>query len=237
MPVITGLQALRQQMEEAQKAREQMKTSDRELKLKGGEIAHIRIVTEAPDIKTGMYHSTPAVSKNGKSYRNDVYCKSPNEECELCNNEAADIKKTRSKMFMWVYLYYVLHSEKRVDSWVKIERAGMTFYKEDVNDFKYIKTGEGWGGYIVSKFLAYYQKYNTLCDRDFEWMRQGSEVNNTVYDLMPEDPSKMDDKIKAGIASLQSLDSIVKGVAPEVKTGDKPTELPFLERLKREKGV
>ena len=100
-----------------------------------------------------------------------------------------------------------------------------------------MKTGEGWGGYIISKFVRYFQKYGTLLDRDYEWIRQGKDMT-TSYELLPEDPSTLNETVVLKIKRLPSLtDFIEKGAVPsveEVRTTEK-SSIPLLERLRKEK--
>ena len=240
--ILSGLEALKKRMEEAQKAREQMQNNSMELKIKGDEIARLRILVEPQDIKTGFFHRVPRPTPKGKTFTEDIFCTAPDKECVYDSDPKQEIRALKSRMFVWLYVYYVLHKNKEKPEWIETERAGFKFYKEEINALKYLRTGEGWGGYIVNKFLAYYGKSGTLCDRDYEWIRQGEAMNNTVYDLLPEDASKMTSEIKKIQANLPSLEVIMKGEKVEsVTNGAKPEEkkeeLPLLERLKREKGL
>ena len=242
--ILSGLDVLKKRMEDAQKAREQMQQTSMELRIKGDEIARLRILVEPEEIKTGYFHRVQRPTPKGKTFTEDIFCTAPNQECKYDSDPKPEVRALKSRMFVWVYVYYILHKNKdEKNTWVETDRAGFKFYREEVNSLKYIRTGEGWGGYIVNKFLAYYGKSGTLCDRDYEWIRQGDSMNNTVYDLLPEDPSKVSAAVKKVQSNLPSLEAIMKGekVEPpngaETKVEEKKEELPLLERLKREKGI
>jgi len=246
--LISGLEQLKKRSEEIQKAREAMRNSNLELRLKADEIAHIRILSDAPDIQTGLFHRVARQTPSGKTFTEEIFCPMPDKECQFCLSENSDIRSRRAKIFIWVYLYYILHKKpiQGVET-EEVSRAGMRFYKETVNNLRYIRTGEGWGGYISSKFIQLYQKYGTLCDRDYEWIRQGDSMTNTVYDILPEDPTPIPDEVKKVIEKLPPLSKLVKGepiefdgqIIGEGQSGGesaKEEEIPLLERLKRERG-
>jgi hypothetical protein len=265
MPVVSGLDALKKRIEEAQKARQSSELDKLQLKLKADEIAKIRIWTEAPDVKTFYFHGIKRLTQKGKEFTDEFMCVGPEEPCKYCSLEDADARKTRVKMFLWVYCYYILHRQQAQPTWQKVDRAGLSFYREEINAPRYIRSGEGYGSYLVNKFLAYYGKYKTLCDRDYEWIRQGANFNDTIYDLLPEDPSSVQPFVRETMMKVPALEVIARSnlepttpataqvaqpvvaaapSAPQVTptpaaTVTKPSEpeLPLLERLRRERGV
>ena len=241
MSIVSGIEELKKRMEEAKKARETAQAGDAmkqmQLELKDGDIAMIRFWTEAKDIRTAMFHAIKVLTKNGKEFTEEHLCLAP-EPCKLDVDENKDNRRIKPKMFLWTYAFHVLHKNQSQPTWVKVERAGMIFYKEEINAPKFLKSGEGKDGYIVNKFLNFFYKYGTLCDRSYEWIRQGASLD-TQYELLPEDPSSISDTVRAAMAATPSLDSIIKGEVATIKPADKPVELPLLERLKqaKEKGL
>jgi len=237
--MLTGLNALKERMAAIEKARQHMSANDRELKLKDSEIARIRFITDGDDFYTDSFHSVPRKTPSGKDFSEDVLCTAQERECSFCESLEEALCKTKIKIFTWVYVYYILHRSEVENSSI-FERAGLKFFKQDINDFKIIKTGEGWGGYIANKFISYFNKYGTLLDRDYEWIRQGASLN-TTYELLPEDPLKVAASITKAAASLPLLKDHVTGGETglsdnSIETGEsEPAELPLLERLKRER--
>ena len=254
MAIMSGIDALKKRMEEANKARQGNAVQQMEIKLKDKEILRLRIFTEAKDIKTALFHRIPRQTARGKTFTDDVLCLAP-EPCKWDNDANPELRGVKAKMFVWVYAYYQLHTTKDKPEWTEVNQYGTTYYKEEINAPRYLKTGEGWGGYIVNKFLQYTGRYNTLCDRDYEWVRQGATQSDTVYDLLPEDPSPLADSIKKIMAAVPTLEQVIKGdfgnvpaASPQASAqlpaaipaapapAPKPAEPSLLERLRKEKG-
>lgn len=246
--MISGLEQLKQRSEEIQKAREARRVSNFELKLKADEIAHLRILSDAPDIKSGLFHGIPRTTAKGSIFTDSIFCTMPEAECQYCLSEDPDIRSRKVKLYIWVYVYYILHKKAPANVEVEeVKRAGLKFFKENINAVRYIRTGEGWGSYISNKFIQLYQKYGTLLDRDYEWIRQGETMANTVYDLLQDDASPISPEIQEVMSKLPPLEKLVRGEPVEiegVKVGSdgvelpsqKEEELPLLERLRQSRG-
>ena len=159
------------------------------LRLKDGERAKIRFLTEGDEVVRALYHSVPIPEK---TYRKEVFCRSMlGEDCELCVQQ----NKKNLKWHAWVYVYHILKTSipegDNIDlDKIEIVKVGeKTYYKQSVNDVRVLRMGPGKGKYLTNKLMTLYQTYGSLMDRDYTWIRSGAKMENTNYELLPEAPS------------------------------------------------
>ena len=205
------------------------------LKLKAGEIAIIRFITDLDDMEWAYFHGVARQTRLGsKNYAEEIYCKMQDDErCEYC--EAAgdsDARKVKVRMFFHVFCFGVLHAEKDADGkWKEIQYLGSKYFAETVNQFKILKTGVGTQGNLKERIKSWAKRNadeahpnGTLTNKVYDWIRQGSGREDTTYDLAPRDGALKDlpEDAKASIASLTPLMQIMKPVAePKVEKKNK----------------
>ena len=98
-----------------------------------------------------IFFTCVASERDDKDYLDDVYRYYLTDERRyLLKHEDVDDSNvpegTRAQhlLSMWVYVYYVLHEERRNNSWAEIEtEAKKKMFKEDINDYKIIDFGYG----------------------------------------------------------------------------------------------
>lgn len=185
------------------------------LKIKDGEHARIRILTDTEDIIKAGIHEVTKTTPKGPVYPK-IYCtKEDGGVCEECNR--GDIPK--STLFFWVYVYEIMHKRQNpqleqdpnATRWTQVKLSGTVYYREDVNGPRILRTKRGNNKYIEKMFVDYADEYGTWCDRDYRWSRTGSSMDDTSYSLVPKDPSKMTKEITEVVKSLPKLTDYVMG--------------------------
>jgi hypothetical protein len=204
-------------LQEDRKRKDSEFTLSRDLKLKDdAKIARIRFLTDTEDFYWAYFHPVLTPTRLGKKYTKLYYClRQDGKECELCANpETMAVKK---RIFFWTYVYGIYHLDADSEGkWEKVEYEGTDFFLEPVNAVKLLNTGPGQNNIIEGKFDKWGKKYKTLCDRDYNWGREGSTMNDTVYDLVPVDEGKspVSDDIKKAMESLVPLEKIIEAMKP-----------------------
>lgn len=152
-----------------------------ELWVKAGESARIRFLTDGDEVITTFFHRVVTDKESGKV--RESYCTSSvGQDCQNC----VDQVPKSLRWHVWVYVYYRLLSQPQEGCEI-IEQAGRVMYKQPVNKVMLLRRGVGKGQYLANKLQSLYQRYGTLLDRDYDWVRQGSTKDNTTYDLIPYD--------------------------------------------------
>ena len=186
----------------------------RRLWINAGDIAFIRFLTDVEDVYWHRFHRIPQRSRMGKTYSQWKYCAVEDEgDCKYCSLDPLvdknDVRIPRTRFFFWVYVKGILHKSPAKDgSWKEIKYAGDTYYKEEKNRVQIFETGPGQGGATEAKLKNWAKRFGTLTDRDYEWVRQGTEVSDTSYDLIPVEKKtvlKDEEEIKKGLMDLEEL--------------------------------
>lgn len=217
-----GLMNIKKSLDEKAEKTWDSKTN---LRLKDGDIAVIRILSDIDKVFSCEMHSVKRVTASNKTYNEQIPCKRDSGECKLC--EAEIVKSER--IYFWIWCHHILHTfqnplaemdEKK--KWKKVKnQLGEIFYKEVINGAKLLVTGPGHGRYIVAKFVnAARNAEGTLCDRDYKWVRSGKDLTDTNYDLMATEPSEMSEDVKKAVEGLKDLEEVVMGPKIEVEVGE-----------------
>jgi len=204
-------------LQDDRKKQNQMRSDTKELRLSGdAKIARIRFLTDLEDFEWAYFHPVLASSRLGKKYTKEIYCMlQDGGDCQYCSNP--ETSAVRKKIFFWVYVYGVYHLKPDSESkWQKVEYLGENYYLETVNEARVLKTGPGKDGYIETRLLNWGKRFKTLCDRDYDWCREGTKMEDTVYDLVPVDEGKTDlsEEIKKVVENLQSISKIIDLTKP-----------------------
>ena len=214
--------------------RPQSQSISTELRVKDGDIAKVRFITDRSDIFWGYFHSVPKFTRTGERYSESVYCLAEDGlDCPYDGIEG-DMSITRRKIYFWIYVYYVLHKQQKKNgtNWESVEFEEEQMFKETVEAPRILGTGPGMNGYIEDRFDTWFKKYKTFLDRDYLWRRKGSGMKDTLYDLVPEDKSDFDMALVK--VELPDLESIIKKISvpkEEEKTETKKDK-SFVESVK-----
>ena len=222
------------QMQKDKENRPQQGSVGNRMRLKAGDIARVRFLTDIDEIFWGYFHTIPKFTRTGKRYSESFYCIAEDKEkCPYCEAVGEDIAVTRRKYFFWVYVYEIFHADQSKPEWKAVEHDDETMYKEIVGAPKILETGPGMNSYIENRFNTWVRKFKTLIDRDYLWKRTGASMDDTSYDLVPEDKSDFDSGLLKG--ELPSLEALVKkenvGASEQENGGEKPGRKPFLETI------
>ena len=212
--MLKGLGELKAKAEQAK----QYSNEDRiyQLKLKDGEHARIRILTETDNIIRAEIHELTETTPKGTIYPKRYCTREDNGDCKYCKD--GDIPK--KTLFFWVYVYEIMHKQQspflekdpNAQRWSQVKSpGGGAYYKEEVNGVRILRTKRGKNNSIEDLFINFADEYGTWLDRDYKWARTGSSMNDTSYSLTPKDPSKMTAEVKEALSSLPSLVDYVTG--------------------------
>ena len=152
-----------------------------ELWLKDGDKAYVAFLASGKedDARLDDYyrHSIELVDANGTRRWDNYICqKKAGQECRHCSND----HKPQHRFGLWVYVYHIVHAEKRNDTWTEVKlKTGGVEYKEDVNDFRIFSQGFGQKDYIWNQVVDIYQEHGT--DKIVRVRRTGNEMKNTSY--------------------------------------------------------
>ena len=142
------------------------------------------------------------------------------------SNVPDDVRPSH-KFAFWAYVYNVIHTDKRNDSWEEIEGpGGKKMYKEEINDFRVISLGFGRSDYVWNQLVDIYSDWGSLNKGVIRIKRTGSGAYDTSYALAAT-PKKdeMPSNREAESLKLQSVREYFfdrYGTAPA--SADKPTE-------------
>ena len=156
--MLKGLQKIKENSEEIAKAREDRQNEVDAVKLKGGDSARIRILSDGDEIVKAPFHRHEIHFASGKTFSKDIYCSG--KECEICVDDqfSDESKKVRSKLLLYVFVYDIQHKSKNPEKDWKLDTNSKR-YIEIVNKPMILMTGRGNGGYIENLFIEYYGKY------------------------------------------------------------------------------
>lgn len=203
-----------------------------QLRIKGGELAKIRFLTDYPEIRAAGFHTFPTfnTSLGFNIYRN-IYCvQQDNEPCKYCESQTPLIWQWHA----WVWVYDVLRS---VASQVAIEPVTIgekVFYKEKINAVRLLRRGPGRNFYIIASFKTYFNKYGTLCDRDYEWSRQGSRRDDTTFALIPEDKSDALSEIQEAAKKVLPIEEYIKkAYSPDISFPQEGSSERLMNKLEQ----
>jgi hypothetical protein len=229
--VMKGVGAMAKRSEEAQKAAQKERILY--VKIEDGESAMLRFVTESDEIISADFHSYKEMTPDGERTRTK-YC--PRDRaCQKC----AEGNATKELIFIWAWVYYILHLAQNpaldknpaAIKWERVMVGTKGYYKEIINEFRVFRTGIGKDNKYRSALISFAQDYGTFLDRDYRFTRTGKELK-TNYELVPQNPKPMDEKIKGAISYLPPLEKIVTGEVynwPKEETAeseDLPVEPP-----------
>jgi hypothetical protein len=208
--VLKGIGSISKKSEEAQS--NSSKDKIKYVTLKDKESAMLRFLTDSDEIISAEFHTYKEMTPQGE-YTRTKYCPDT-RECQKC----AEGNPTKEMLFLWAYLYYILHpaqnpaldNDPTAAKWERVTIGGKAAYKEIINDVRVFRTGVGKDNKYRGALVGFAQDYGTFLDRDYRYTRTGEKLN-TTYDIIPQNPKPVDDKIKALISSLPDLSKVVTG--------------------------
>lgn len=179
-----------------------------QLSIRGGEVAKIRFLTDYPDIKIDAYHIIPVFNSSlGRNVYRNVFCtQQESQPCKLCETKVPIIWQWRA----WAWCYYILRSFATPAAVEPVTIGDKVYYKENINAVRLFRRGPGRNYYIIASFKTFMNKYGTLCDRDYEWSRQGTRREDTTYALIPDEKVALAPEIQRAMSELMPLDEYIK---------------------------
>lgn len=217
--MLRGIGAIKKKTDEA--IANQSKNRILQVRLKDGEAALLRFLTEPDSVISAEFHTVKEMSPRGE-WRVKKYC-SQDSSCKYC----AEGSTTGELIFLWAYCYYILHRQQnpRIDmdsdapKWKRGKVGDQIFFQEDINAPRIFRIGPGKGYTYKTTLINYANEYGTYLDRDYKWIREGAQKENTAYTLMPKDPKPMSEEIRNVIKTLPDLSKVVSG---EIISFDQP---------------
>ena len=98
-------------------------------------------------------------------------------------NVPDDVRPSHRFAF-WAYVYHVIHTEKRQDSWEEVEGpAGKRMYREDINDFRIVSLGFGRSDYVWNQLVDVYSDWSSLDKGVIRVKRTGTGAYDTSYQI------------------------------------------------------
>ena len=179
--------------------------------LRGGDISLIRFLTDGDSLGRARYHAVKQMFPSGKSFDKQILCTRSEGNCDQCARGV----RSSLKLFFWVYVYHVLRGKQNfalandpdAEVWKKVKRGTKQYYKEEVNAPRLLVTGPGKGLYVLGAFTTYFNKFETLLDRDYEWSREGSGRDDTAYTLIPDEVRD----VPFQKVELPTLEDVIRG--------------------------
>jgi hypothetical protein len=235
--VIKGLGKIQ---EESEKVREySSKDSIRYIFLKNShDIAIFRFLTDGDSVVSAQFHNVEEDTPKGKVWAK-YYC--PEQDEEPCKWHAEG-STTSEMIFAWAFWKSILHTTQNplletnpdAPQWVRGNFNGRAVYKEDLNIPAVYRTTVGKSGLYKKTLISYYNQYGTFLDRDYTLTREG-KMKDTVYMLMPRDPSPMTEEIKSIISTLPDLALVISGKINSFTQSEEVSEEPKEEETKESK--
>ena len=143
------------------------------------------------------------------------------------NNIPDDVRPSH-KFAFWAYVYNVIHTEKRNDSWEEVEGpGGKRMYKEDINDFRVVSLGFGRSDYVWNQLVDVYSDWGALNKGVLRIKRTGTGAYDTSYQIAatPKKDEMPSDR-EAESLKLQSVrDYFFDRYGNAPPSEDKPTEV------------
>ena len=230
--MLKGISNIKKKTDEA--IANQSKNRIWQVKLKDGEAALLRFLTEPNSVISAEFHTVKEMTPKGE-WRVPRYC-SQDSSCKYC----AEGGTTGEQIFLWAYCYYILHKQQnpRLDTdsnapkWKRVTDASkQVYFQEEVNAPRIFRTGPGKGSIYKMTLINYANENGTYLDRDYKWIREGSQKENTAYTLMPKDPKPMSDEIKRIIKTLPDLADVVSGKIISFDQASKEEDIEEVEDI------
>lgn len=194
-----------------------------------GEFCKIRFLTDVDEMFFEWMHPIHVTIKGKKWFRGFKACPASafNQACDDCDNQA----DSSLRFTGWVWEYNHTYTEDSDDR-TAVKEGKRTVYREDVSAVRLF----AYANFHKAALEMRANKYGTLLDRDYEWIRSGEKgTNRPQYMLEPSDEGKtpMPKELAAIVEQLPDLEDVVFGRVesldapkPDVPYGeeDKPTE-------------
>ena len=166
------------------------------------ESSTLRFLTDHEDIQWDKFHRFQKLSSGGKQFWTSEICpRQLGQACERCINE----EWPQTQFLAWSWVYFTDHV-KPGDGRVQVKIGSLVRYREQVNEprlFRYALSHR-------SGLQLRANRYGTLLDRDYEWIRSGAAGSNKPsYSLEPLDPTPLDPSIAAAAATLPDLEDVM----------------------------
>ena len=156
-----------------------------ELWLRDGDVSYVAIVPDGSEEDQRLddfFVHTEQFTRNdgGRGFRN-IYCPKTDDneaECGLCASQNAP----GHRFGFWCYVFYTLHSEKRMDDWTEVaDAAGAKKFKEEVADFRVFSRGFGRQDYLWNYLVDIHAEVGSLSKNVTRIRRTGATMKNTSY--------------------------------------------------------
>jgi hypothetical protein len=219
-----------EKIEEVTKETQAASSADwiRYLKVRDGEFALIRFITDAKDVISVPMHNVTQMTPKGERTVKEYCTLSDNGACQNCAKGSAPSET----IFLWVYVYYILHRTQNPrlemfpdQKWQPVKVGATNMYKEDINKPMILRTGVGKSNYIKNLFLDFAREYDTLVDRDYKWSRKGAGFNDTTYNLIAKDKSDTNSEIVSITETLPAMEDVIMGKVKTFGEVEKVTEI------------
>jgi len=192
--------------------------------LTDGEFCKIRFLTDVDEMYFEWQHSVRDAQGNFRGYK---ICPSSafNQECDDCKsgNNSASLQ-----FFGWVWEYNHTYTEPG-DNRTSIKEGKRTVYREDVNAVRLFR----YSNFHKASLEMRANKYGTLLDRDYEWIRSGEKGSKRPqYMLEPSDDGKepMPKELVTIAAGLPDLEDVALGRVETLDVNKK--DVPYGEEEK-----
>ena len=190
------------------------------LKIKDGDIALLRFVTDKDNLIRAKFHDVKKVTPRGE-FNVPVYCAF--EDTKMCPNCSSGLVPYNT-VNLWAYVYYILHKSQNPNIqagsnegiWPQAKQGKSILYKEEIGTFMWFRTKYGYQGRYRQMFVDFANEYNTLCDRDYSWSRAGATRTNTNYSLMPKKEGKL--VLPDGVMAIKDLPDLGEVVCGKIRT-------------------
>jgi hypothetical protein len=182
---------------------------------KSKDVAIFRFLTDGDSIISAQFHKVAEQLSNGTTIHTTKYC--PEQDGQPCKWHAQGLT-TSELIFAWVYWKNYLHTTQNpaletnpdAQRWTPGSFNGITMYKETVEAPALFSTSVGQKGSYKKALINYYNRYGTFLDRDYEYIRDGIGMD-TLYTLMPRDPSTVSEDVASLLSTLPDLSLVVSG--------------------------
>ncbi len=188
-----------------------------------GEYCKIRFLTDVDEMFFEWMHPIHVMVKGQAQFRGFRACPASafNQACDDCDKQA----QSSLRFSGWVYEYNHTYPKDGEDR-VAIQEGKRTVYREDTGVVKQFE----YANFHKASLEMRSNKFGTLLDRDYEWIRSGvAGTNRPQYMLEPDDEGKtpMPKELVTIAADLPDLEDVVFGRV-ETLDGTKKEE-PTLE--------
>ena len=190
--------------------------------LTDGEFCKIRFLTDVEEMYFEWQHSVHDAKGQFRGYK---VCPASafNQECDDCKaGNGASLQ-----FFGWVWEYNHTYTEPGDDR-TPIKEGKRTVYREDVGAVRLFR----YSNFHKASLEMRANKYGTLLDRDYEWIRSGEKGSKRPqYMLEPSDDGKepMPKELVTIATGLPDLEDVALG---RVETLDVKKDVPYGEEEK-----